>query len=100
VTGGGSVLVAFSRGSRARLIATSAPAHRSRAVRPGSSMSALRRSFPFARPTPRGVWRAGRRSRVLFGVRARRVRYLALADRSVLLRPRTLAAYLQLAGLR
>jgi hypothetical protein len=100
VTGGGSVLVAFSRRNRARLIATSAPGHRSRAVRPGSSKSALRRSFPFARPTLRGVRRAGRRSRVLFGVRGGRVRYLALADRSLLLRPRTLAAYLHLAGLR
>jgi hypothetical protein len=60
----------------------------------------LRRSFPFARRTLRGVRRAGRRSRVLAGARGGRVRYLAVAQRGVLRRPRTLARYLHLAGLR
>jgi hypothetical protein len=100
VSGGGSVLVAFSRTGRAALIATSAPGHRSRGVGPGSSRRALRRSFPFGRIALRGIRRAGRRSRVVAGLRAGRVRYLAVAGHTLLVRPRTLAAYLHLAGLR
>jgi hypothetical protein len=60
----------------------------------------VRRSFPFGRTALRGVRRAGRRSRVVTGLRAGRVRYLAVAGHGLLVRPRRLAAYLHLAGLR
>ncbi len=99
VAGGGTVLVTYSRVGRALLIATTACGHRSRRVRPGSTLRLLRRSFPFSRAALRGVRRAGRRSRVVAGVRGRRVGYLAAAHRSLLRRPRTLRAYIRLAGL-
>jgi hypothetical protein len=60
----------------------------------------LRLAFPFSRAALRGVRRAGRRSRVVIGVRGRRVAYLAVADRRLLWRPRTLRTYLRLGGLR
>jgi hypothetical protein len=96
VSGGGSVLVAFTRGGRAALVATTARSHRARRIAPGSSAGAARRAFPFSRPALGRTLRAGRRSRVL----GRRVRYLAVADRRLLIRRRSLASYLHLAGLR
>jgi hypothetical protein len=100
VAGGGTVRVAYSRAGRALLVVTTARAHHSRRVRPGTSLRALRRSFPLGRAIGRGVRRAGRRSRVVAGVRGRRVRYLAVAGRRLLRRPRELRAFLRLAGLR
>jgi hypothetical protein len=100
VAGGGTVRVAYSRAGRALLIATTARGHHARRARPGSTLRALRRSFPFSRAALRGVRRAGKSSSVVAGVRGRRVSYLAAAHRSLLRRPRTLRAYLRLAGLR
>jgi hypothetical protein len=99
VTGGGSVVVAFARG-QAALVATTARGHRSRRIAPGSSARVVRRTFPFGRLALRGVRRAGRRSRVVIGVRSGRVGYLAVARRPLLVRPATLARYLHRVGLR
>ena len=100
VSGGGTVRAAFSRHGRALLVATTARGHRARRLRRGSPARLLRRTFPFSRPALRGVRRVGRRSRVVAGTRRGRVTYLAVADRRVTRRPRTLAGYLRLAGLR
>jgi hypothetical protein len=44
--------------------------------------------------------RAGKRSRFVYGVRKGRVRYVAVASKSVTKNHRTLRRYLRLAGLR
>jgi hypothetical protein len=100
VAGGGTVRVAYSRAGRALLVATTARGHRSRRVHPGSALRVLRRAFPRSRALLRGVRRAGRRSRVLAGVRGSRVSYLASVQRSLARHPRVLRGYLRLAGLR
>jgi hypothetical protein len=67
-------------------------------VRPGTSRRALRRAFPGARRIAPGVLRAGRRNAVLFGVRGARVRYVAVAQRRLLGRPRALRRALRRAA--
>ena len=84
--------------SRALVVVTRAPRHGNRGVRPGSSRRALRRAFPGARPIAPGVLRAGRRNAVLFGVRRGRVRYVAVAQRRLLERPRALRRALRRAA--
>jgi dienelactone hydrolase len=82
----------FLVGARKRkidLVATTARGHRTRRLGPGRRVS-RRRTF---------VGRHGRSGRVVYGIRARRVRFLAVVTRRQLRRPRTLARRLRAAGL-
>lgn len=82
-------------GARARLVATTSPAHRTRGVGPGARASKLRARFPRARSLRRGVFQAAPRSRRVFVVRAGRVRALAVASRTLLRRRGSLGADLR-----
>lgn len=96
VRGGGRFLVASRRG-RIDLAATTARAHRTRQVGPGS-----RGRIRGARRVGRGLL-VGHRSggsRVIYGVRRRRVRFLAVVPRRQAARPRSLARRLRAVGLR
>jgi hypothetical protein len=70
--------------SRVVLILSSSPAHRVRGVRAGSSRASLRRRFPRARRIRVGAntWHLvrGRRARLVYKVRGRRVGEVGLAD--------------------
>jgi hypothetical protein len=98
--GAGSVRAAFSARGRALLVATTAPGHGKRRVHRGSRSRALRRAFPHRRRLGRGLYRAGRRSRLLIGVRRGRVRFLATASTSLVRHPRVLRRFLRYAGVR
>ena len=98
--GGGGVAAVFDRRGRSRLLVTTAPRHGNRRLRRGSSRRRVMRAFPRARRVTRGVLRAGPRSRRLIGVRRGRVRYLGVADRRLIARPRTLRLLLRSAGVR
>jgi hypothetical protein len=97
----GRVTAVFSSRSasgRARLVVTTARGHRLRGVGPGTSLRRLLRSFQRARLLSRKLYRAGPRSRRVFGILRGRVRFVAVAGDS-LLRDRRLRRYLRRAGL-
>jgi hypothetical protein len=97
----GHVTAVFSRRSargRALLVTSTAPGHRARGVARGGSTAYLFARFPHARRVIRGVYRANRRSRRIFGVRHRRVRFVGVADRRLLRHHRSLRRYLRRAG--
>jgi hypothetical protein len=98
----GRVVAVFSsrsRRGRARLVTSTAPLHRMRRVGRGVSARRLARAFPHRVRIARGIYRARRGSRRLFGVRRGRVRFVAVADKRLIATPRTLRRYLRLAGL-
>ena len=94
----GGVRAVFSRRGRVLLVATTARSHGNRGVRPGRRV-ALRAAYPSRRALGRGVYRAGRRSRRLIGVRRGRVRFVAVASDRLIRNPRALRRHLRLAGL-
>lgn len=101
VAGGGRVTAVFDgtrTASRARLLVTTAPRQRARAVGPGSAVAALRRRFPLARRAAPGLYRAFPRSVHFFGVRGGRVRFVAVTDRGLAAFPVALRRYLARAG--
>jgi hypothetical protein len=95
----GRVTAVFSRRGRVGLVVTTARAHGNRGVRPGSSAGAARRAYSRRRALGRGVYRANRRSPRLIGVRRGKVRFFAVANRTLLRNRRALARHLRLAGL-
>jgi arylsulfatase A-like enzyme len=82
---GGAHRVVLSRDGRAALIVSSAPVRGTRGVSRGTSVVRLRAAYPRAHPLSRGLLAARRGSRLVFGVRGGRVRFVALArDRRAL----------------
>ena len=101
VAGGGRVTAVFSRRGRAALVASTAPRHRARGVGRGTRARRVRRAFPHRRMLGRGLVLARRgRTRVVFGVRRGRVRYVAVPGRRVPARGRSIPRLLRRAGLR
>jgi 3',5'-cyclic-AMP phosphodiesterase len=96
--GKGTVAAAFTKKGRVALVATTAPAHGNRRVHPGTRARALRRAYPRRRTLGRSLLRAGPNSPRLLGVRAGRVRYIAVAARRTIAQRRTLKVYLRYAG--
>ncbi|MFL5866607.1 MAG: hypothetical protein ACJ766_05840, partial [Thermoleophilaceae bacterium] len=98
----GRVVAVFSSRrshGRVRLVTSTARYHRLRRVGRGATTRRLARAFPHRVRIGRGLYRAGPRSRRLFGVRRGKVRFVAVADRPLIARPRVLRRYLRLAGL-
>ncbi|HEV3002316.1 MAG TPA: hypothetical protein VGW75_16360 [Solirubrobacteraceae bacterium] len=98
VDGGGRMAAALDRRRRARLVVTTGPGHRYRGVGPRMPTRALRRAFPARRRVAPGVFATGPSRRVLFGVRARRVIWVAVARRGVARRRATARRALRDAG--
>ncbi len=98
VTGGGRVVVVFSRPGRAQLVVTDARRHRARSVGAGTPLRTVRRAYPRLRRVARGVYRAGPTSGVVFGIGRGRVRYVAVAERRLAGRRGDLRAALRRAG--
>ncbi len=80
----GRVVALFDRRGRAALVLTTGPRHGNRGVRPGRSARVLRAAYPRRRRLARGLFRASPRSRLVIGVRAGRVRFVAVARRDLL----------------
>jgi hypothetical protein len=59
----------------------------------------MSRAFPRRVRIARGLYRASPGSRRLFGTRGRKVRFVAVANRRLIAKPRALRRYLRLAGL-
>jgi hypothetical protein len=98
----GRVVAVFSsrsRRGRVRLVTSTARRYRLRRVGPGAPSRRLGRAFPHRRRIGRRLYRASPRSRRLFGTRRGKVRFVAVADRRLLRRPKALRRYLRLAGL-
>jgi hypothetical protein len=90
---GGTTAVLTPEGKVA-LIATTAKGHRARGIHPGSSASTLR---GHARRLGKGVWvsKLGKKTRVAYVVKGKRVRTVAIAGREAR-RRKALRAYLKL----
>ena len=95
----GRVTAVFSKRGRVVLVTTTARAHGNRGVRPGSSPRALRRAYSRRARVGRGLYRANGHSPRLIGVRNGRVRFVAVAHRSLLRNTRALVRHLRLAGI-
>jgi hypothetical protein len=67
VDGGGKLQMAFDDHGRLRLAASTSFSTHVRKLRTGSSLRHVKRVYPHARWIGRGLLRAGRRSRVIFG---------------------------------
>jgi hypothetical protein len=78
-------------GTRASLVATTSPAHRTRAIGRGSSVAQLRNRFPRARALTRSAIQAFHGSRRVFAIRSGRVAAIAVVDASLLRAKRRLA---------
>lgn len=77
--GRGRVTALFDRRGRAVLALTTARRHGRRGVRPGRGARMVRAAYPNRQRLARGLIRASPRSRLLIGVRAGRVRFVAVA---------------------
>ena len=78
------------RRSRAGLVLTTAPGHRTRGVHTGSTRAALLRAFPKRQSLGSGFFLATPRSHKLFWVSKGRVRFVALVSDRLLRNPRAL----------
>ena len=96
--GKGTVSAAFTRKGRVALAATTAPHHGNRRIHPGTSTRALARSYPRRRGIGRTLLRANPRSPRFFGIRHRKVRFVAVTSRRTIAKRKTLRAYLRYAG--
>ena len=99
----GRVTAVFSsraRRARAKLVVSTARGHGNRGVRVGSRAARFRRAYPNRVRVGRGIYRARRGSPRLFGVRRGRVRFIAVASRSVARSAVLMRRHLRTAGLR
>ena len=78
-------------------LAAAAPRHRSRGISAGSPVGDLEHRYRRSRALGRGLRRAGPGSHIVFGTRAGRVRFVAIADDELVGRPRALRRYLKFA---
>jgi hypothetical protein len=93
--GTGSVTAVFSGRGRVALVATTAPAHGNRGVRPGSPARLLRRAYPHRLRIARGLYRANPHSPRVIGVSRGRVKFFAVASPRLLRHPGVLSSELQ-----
>ena len=95
----GNVLAVFTPGERVGLVASTAPRHRFDGIGRGSAARRLRGRARRIAPNLYAK-RLGNGNRIVYGVKDRRVRFVALAPSSIGGRTSELARYLKLAGLR
>jgi hypothetical protein len=98
VSGGGSVRVIFDGRRRAVAVASTARRHRAGRVARGVKLSTLRRAYPKLRRVRRGMYVTRPGSRVVFGIRSGRVRYVAVATRKLARNARSYRRHLTYGG--
>jgi beta-glucosidase len=96
--GKGVVSAVFSKKGRSLLVTTTAPRHGNRGVLAGGRSARLRKAYRHRRRLLAGVYRANPKSARLIGVRGKRVRFIAVANRRLIRKHKTLKSYLRLAG--
>jgi 3',5'-cyclic-AMP phosphodiesterase len=96
--GGGAVTAAFAADGRVALVAATAPGYGDRGVHPGANARSVPHAYPHLERLGRGLLRASPHSRLLLGVGGGVVRYMAIAERATIDRPRELRSYLRAAG--
>ena len=84
VSGGGRVVVVFSRHGHAELVGVTSHVRGARSIQQGSPFSRLRHAYPSLRRVARYLYSSGGSTPILFAVRRGRVRYLAIVDRTIL----------------
>jgi microsomal dipeptidase-like Zn-dependent dipeptidase len=96
--GGGEVTAVLGADGRVAMVASTARGHRAGGIGPGARASRLAGT----RAAGKGlrVRDAGGGARIVYGVRGGKVRFVAVAARSVAQRPGRLTRHLRLAGLR
>jgi hypothetical protein len=94
-----AVFSSRSKRGKVRLVTTTARRHGNRRIGVGTRAARFLRRYPNRRPVTKGIYRARRGSRRLFGVRRGRVRFIAVADKGLARNARSLKRYLRLAGL-
>jgi hypothetical protein len=94
-----AVLDRPGRGGRVVLVATTVRGTASRTVAIGSPAAAITRTFPRRVRVAPGIYRATREGLHLIGVRHGRVRFLAVASRTILRRSVALRRAVRRAGL-
>ena len=96
----GNVTAVFGKGTKVELLTATAGRYGNRGVVPGTTARTAKRRFrALTRVKRTGVYRLGRRSRRIIGVRRGRVRYVGVASTRVLRSPRLLRTYARRAGL-
>ena len=96
------MLAAFTTATRVGFAATTAPGHRRSGVGRGTSLKALRRTFPKLRIVLPGVYRVGgsrTQQHLLFGVRKGKVTFVAVADSKLIASRKALRTQLRRAAL-
>ncbi len=94
----GAVTAVFpgrSTRATARLLTTTARGHGNRRVRVGSSAARFRRAYPRRVRLAKGLYRLGRQSRRIAGLRAGRVRFFGVTSGSLVRRPAALRRYVR-----
>jgi hypothetical protein len=104
VKGGGSVLAAFTTKSRVGFAATTAKGHKRLGIGRGATLKALRRKFPKLKTANvAGVYRVSGKAKgtrnLLFGVRKRKVTFVAIADTKLISSRKALRTQLRRAAL-
>jgi L-ascorbate metabolism protein UlaG (beta-lactamase superfamily) len=92
-----AVAAVYAEDRRVRLIRTTARGHRTRGIGARSRVRTMKRRYRRSRPLGDGLVRASPASRIVFGTRRGRVRFVAVADRELIANTRRLRAYLRLA---
>jgi hypothetical protein len=98
IDGGGRMAAALDPQRRVRLVVSSGRGHSFRGVGPGTPTRRLRRVFPRRRRVAPGVYAADSARQVIFGVGARRVLWVGVAQPDVTRRRASVRAALRVAG--
>ncbi len=99
----GGVTAAFSskaRRGKAKLITTTAKGSGNRRATVGTTAARFRKAFPNRVRAGRGLYRLGRGSTRIAGIRKGRVRFYGVTSKAVARRPALMRRYLRVAGLR
>jgi hypothetical protein len=83
VKGGGTVRAIFNSRGRVVAVASTAKRHKAGKVARGVRLATLRRAYPRMTRIRRGMYVTRPGSRIVFGLRGGRVRYVAVATRSL-----------------
>jgi len=95
----GRVIAVFGgRGKRSQVVVTTARAHGNRRVRPGGRGRSVRRAYPRRKRIGYGLYRATPGSPRIIGFSRGRVRYVGVASKPLLRKPKLLRRYLKRGG--
>jgi hypothetical protein len=95
----GHVIAVFGKGAKVQLLAATVGRYGIRGVHPGTRLAAVRRRFRGLAKVSGTIYRLGRHSRRILGIRKGRVRYVGVATTRALRNRRALRTYVKRARL-